>query len=128
VAARDAGSAALAAQAENRRAALDQLVRVGAEGLRQARDNAGVAAEVIRFAKETERREGRCWENAGADAEIGAELRAELETAREQVRASRRKWRIMKATASAIVAGSGVDWARDEELRTMVLDEDEDGV
>jgi hypothetical protein len=29
----------------------------------------------------------------------------------------------MKNIASAVIAGSGVDWARDDQLRALVLDE-----
>lgn len=36
--------------------------------------------------------------------------------------ASEQKWRVIKGTASAVVAGSGVDWARNPELRDVVLD------
>lgn len=36
--------------------------------------------------------------------------------------ASKQKWRVMKGTASGVVAGSGVDWAGDSELRDVVLE------
>lgn len=43
-----------------------------------------------------------------------------------ELKASRQRWKVMKGTASAVVAGSGVDWARDDELREMVLDPEEE--
>ena len=39
---------------------------------------------------------------------------------------SRQRWRIMKGTASATIAGSGVDWARDPKLLEIMLDGDGD--
>nr|5Z08_D Chain D, Cenp-H [Thermothielavioides terrestris NRRL 8126] len=39
-----------------------------------------------------------------------------------EMKSNRRRWRIMKGAASAIVAGSGIDWVRDERLRDLVLD------
>ena len=39
---------------------------------------------------------------------------------------AKKRWRIMKTVVAAVVAGSGVDWARDENLRNLVLDEDSD--
>lgn len=56
------------------------------------------------------------------DTEAQREIR-ELET---RLRASRRKWRVIKGVASAAVAGSGVDWASDEVLREIVLDPEND--
>ncbi|KAJ8132173.1 hypothetical protein O1611_g1454 [Lasiodiplodia mahajangana] len=59
------------------------------------------------------------------DVEIRAlrlEYAAEIARLEAEVKGSRRKWRVLKDTASAIVAGSGVDWARDAELREIVLD------
>jgi hypothetical protein len=49
-------------------------------------------------------------------------VRAQLDELEESLKVSRQRWRIMKGTASAVVAGSGVDWARDAALRELVLD------
>ena len=42
------------------------------------------------------------------------------------MKTSRQRWRIMKGTASAVIVGSGKDWARDPKLLGLVLDEDDD--
>ncbi|KKK12328.1 hypothetical protein P175DRAFT_0492070 [Aspergillus ochraceoroseus IBT 24754] len=39
---------------------------------------------------------------------------------------SKAKWETMKSVASAIVVGSGVNWAEDEDLTALVLDESDD--
>lgn len=53
-------------------------------------------------------------------------LRQEVAELEESLRTSRQRWRIMKNTASAVVAGSGVDWSRDETLRELVMENDSD--
>jgi hypothetical protein len=53
-------------------------------------------------------------------------IRAQLDELEESLRVSRQRWRIMKGTASAVVAGSGVDWSRDATLRELVLDTEGD--
>lgn len=118
VAERDAASVGLAQQTAARRGVLDDLTSVAAQGLRIARENVGLAAEVLRLAEETRR--------GGERAVEDPEQVAEIERLEAEVRASRQRWRVMKGTTSAVVAGSGVDWARDAGLRALVVDEDED--
>lgn len=50
--------------------------------------------------------------------------RRQLDELDAEMRISRRRFRIMKGTASATIAGSGVDWARDPKLLEVVMDED----
>ena len=59
--------------------------------------------------------------DAIADDPAAKEQIAKLEG---RLAASKQKWRVMKGTASGIVAGSGVDWASKSELRDVVLDPD----
>ena len=55
------------------------------------------------------------------------ELMVQMDRLEAQLKASRQKWKVIKGTASAVVAGSGVNWVEDDELRDIVLDpEDED--
>lgn len=51
---------------------------------------------------------------------------AQLDALRNDVATARHRWRIMKSVVAAIVAGSGVDWARDDTLRDLVLDEEDE--
>lgn len=48
----------------------------------------------------------------------------EIAKLEQELKASRQRWKVMKGTASAVVAGSGVDWVKDGELRDIVLDPD----
>lgn len=50
--------------------------------------------------------------------------RHQLDELEAEMRISRQRFRIMKGTASATIAGSGVDWARDPKLLEIVMDED----
>ncbi|KAK7932583.1 Centromere protein Cenp-H [Apiospora marii] len=118
---RDATSTTLAQQSTELRATLDDLTETEAKVLRLSRENVDLASEVLELAAEEKRQRDDALISNPAHREAIAQLEA-------QVRISHRRWRVMKGTASAIVAGSGVDWAQDEGLRRMVLDEDEDGV
>lgn len=115
VEARDAAAHDVARAAAARRGLLDDLTRVEAEAARAARRNRELAAEVLRLAAEAD--EGRRGALAGDPAAKG-----QIDKLERRLAASRQKWRVMKGTASGIVAGSGVDWVNDEELRDVVLD------
>lgn len=77
-----------------------------------------LAAQLLELAAEADHNKTQPVADRAQAAEI-----AELEG---RVKASRQRFRVAKGTASAIVAGSGVDWARDAELRAIVLDAEDD--
>ncbi|KAI3332291.1 centromere protein H (CENP-H)-domain-containing protein [Xylariaceae sp. AK1471] len=113
--ARDATSSTLASQNTELHSLLTDLTDVESRSLRLSRENVALAERLLDFAKQTD--QGKAEILAG-DSEHVAEI-AGLEA---EVKTSRQRWRVLKGTTSAIVAGSGVDWARDAELRDMVLD------
>ncbi|CAI4216693.1 unnamed protein product [Parascedosporium putredinis] len=47
----------------------------------------------------------------------------ELERLKQEVKDSRQRWKVIKGTVSAVIAGSGIDWVNDPELLDMVLDD-----
>lgn len=49
----------------------------------------------------------------------------QLEILRDDVGTARKRWKIMKSVVAAVIVGSGVDWARDDELRQVVIDAEE---
>lgn len=53
------------------------------------------------------------------------ELRSQLKTQQEGTKESKRRWRIVKSLLAAVIAGSGIDWAHDDDLRELVLDDEE---
>lgn len=115
---RDNTSVVLAQMSNEIRATLDKLTEVEAESLRIGRRNIELTAEVFRLAEEAEKRRTGETDDPAVQTQM-ARLQAEF-------KASRQRWKVTKGTASAIVAGSGVDWARDPELRYMVLDPEEE--
>ena len=52
-------------------------------------------------------------------------LRSQLQDLKEETKTSRARWRIMKSVIAAVIVGSGIDWARNNELLELVLDDDE---
>lgn len=112
---RDDTAHSVATQSATLRRVLDQLSEVEADTLRTSRKNRELAGEVLRLAEEAE---------AERNQALGADegMKAEITKLEEKLAKSRQKWRIFKGTASGIVAGSGVDWVSDEELRAVVLD------
>ncbi|PYH77274.1 hypothetical protein BO82DRAFT_345235 [Aspergillus uvarum CBS 121591] len=54
------------------------------------------------------------------------ELKSQLEQLEADHRRSKARWEVMKSIASAIVVGSEVNWAEDETLTALVLDESDD--
>jgi hypothetical protein len=52
--------------------------------------------------------------------------RQQLDDLVAEMQISRQRFRIMKGTASAVIAGSGIDWARDPKLLEIVMDDDGD--
>lgn len=115
VEARDEGAHAVAAQSTTTRSVLDELSGTEAETQRACRRNRDLATQVLRLAREAD---GAGPGGGPVDARLAEQI-ASLETT---LRTSRQRWRVVKGAASGIVAGSGVDWVGDEELRDLVLD------
>lgn len=85
------------------------------EALQASRKNVELASEVIRLGAELEQKK------FSYDRD-DPEARESIQTAEGELRTSRQRWRVLKGVTAGIVAGSGVDWGRDEKLRELVLD------
>ncbi|KAI0852840.1 centromere protein H (CENP-H)-domain-containing protein [Daldinia vernicosa] len=119
---RDQSSSALAQQSSELRTLLDEITEVESQSLRLGRENVELASKLLELAEQTNR-------NKAEAVNMHPEQAAEITSLEGQVKLSRQRWRVLKGTASAVVAGSGVDWSRDSELRDIVLDpENEDEV
>lgn len=97
--------------------ALRKLSDVEVENLQLHRENKALVQELLSLTKDDE-----SWRERLEDAE----LKAQLDQVRIDYKKSKAKWDTMKSVASAIVVGSGVDWADDEDLVSLVLDETDD--
>lgn len=117
---RDSAAIALAQQSTSLKQSTEEIIDVESQHMRLSRRNVDLAAQVLALAEEANQYKN----NEVEDPEQADEI-TQLE---KDVKASRQRWRVMKATASAIIAGSGIDWAANEKLKGIVLDEDDDGV
>ena len=98
--------------------ATEKLTKLEAEHIVVARRNAELAAKVISLAEQADSQK--------KDDIRDPNVRAQLDELESSLKVSQQRWRIMKGTVSAVVAGSGVDWSRDPVLRELVLDTEGD--
>ncbi|KAJ5924738.1 hypothetical protein N7466_008925 [Penicillium verhagenii] len=94
-----------------------QLSNSGVENLQINRENQELVSQVLELTKQDS-----SWREQLQDARLTSqldELEAELKT-------SKAKWETMKNIASAMVVASGLDWAEDDDLQALVLDESDD--
>jgi hypothetical protein len=98
--------------------ARENLKRVESEHMATARKNVELSTTMLGLAKQanTQRKE---------DID-DPKSRRQLDELEASMKTSRQRWRIMKGTASATIAGSGVDWGRDPKLLEIVLDNEGD--
>lgn len=98
----------------------EELKRVESEHMITAQKNVELSTRMLALAAEA---------NTQKKEDINdPRVRRQLEELEADLKTSRQRWRIMKGTASATIAGSGVDWARDPKLLEIVLDrEGEEG-
>lgn len=54
-------------------------------------------------------------------------LRDEVAAVEKELRESRRRMKMLKGILSAMIVGSGINWAADEGLTALVMDDEEDG-
>ncbi|KAI1438896.1 centromere protein H (CENP-H)-domain-containing protein [Xylaria sp. CBS 124048] len=116
---RDAATTTLASQDAELHSLLDDLKDVESRSLRLGTENVALAERLLDLARQTDQGQTELLPSEPEHADTIAGLNDEVKT-------SRQRWRVLKDTASAIVAGSGVDWANDAELRDIVLDPAED--
>lgn len=67
-------------------------------------------------------------EKTGKDLITDPEIRGKVESAEAENRQKRADWVTMKRIVSAAIVASGVDWAGDERLRELVVDESSDDI
>ncbi|KAK3899079.1 centromere protein H (CENP-H)-domain-containing protein [Staphylotrichum tortipilum] len=96
------------------RAARDQLADLEAETVLLGRQNTKLASEILELAGNAPDQKPQSLE--------GGRFGREIAVLESQVKSGHHRWRVMKGLATASVAGSGIDWARDERLRDLVLD------
>ncbi|KAL4739682.1 centromere protein H (CENP-H)-domain-containing protein [Aspergillus similis] len=111
---RDVLSLALENFTEAQASTLKKLSSLEVENLQLHRQNKELARELLELTDDEE-----SWREQLDDPE----LKQQLEQLEAEHKQSKAKWEIMKSVASAIIVGSGVDWAENEDLTALVLDE-----
>ncbi|KAL4969545.1 centromere protein H [Aspergillus stella-maris] len=96
---------------------MKKLSTLEVENLKLHKQNQELARELLELTKDDD-----SWREQLSDADLKEQL-AQLEAEHKK---SKAKWETMKSVASAIVVCSGVNWAEDEDLTALVLDESDD--
>ncbi|KAM4055015.1 centromere protein H (CENP-H) domain-containing protein [Hirsutella rhossiliensis] len=116
---RDEAVISVARQAADMEMLRDQLTRTQADAARVSRRNVELAAMLCDLADKAKRKRTGSFDSP--------EKRSAIARLENEVASRRKRWRVIKGVASGVVSGSGIDWARDDELCDMVLDpENED--
>ena len=113
---RDVLSIAHANLSTSLRTTLNTLTTVRTQNIILIQENKAFAASVLDLANSLKVQEAQDIQDV--------KLRSELETIRAEIRILRRRWRIMKSVVAAVVVGSGIDWAREDGLLELVLDDE----
>lgn len=114
---RDSTSAVLAKQYNDLQQTWNDLSEVQSKTLHISRDNVAMTSELLELAEAANHRK--------FGTSTGSELEMEMEQARQEVKESRQRWKVIKGTLSAVIVGSGIAWAQDQDLLEMVLDPEE---
>lgn len=93
------------------------LIRFEADNITASEKNRKLAAFLVELTEQIKVQR--------SSAVNDSNLAAQAEKRKLNHEAARRRCRTMKSVVAAIIAGSGIDWARDIELKSLVLDEDE---
>lgn len=98
---------------------LKEATLLSADNIRTVEKNRVLTAALLALVKKVQAQQ----------VEVTKEPRfsAQLDEVRDDSATARQRWRIMKSVVAAVIAGSGVDWARDDTLRDLVLDEENEG-
>jgi hypothetical protein len=111
---RDVSAVKTAAACADFEAARGSLADLEIESLHATQRNTELATEALQLAERTH--------GQNPESVKSGQFKGGISILENKVDSSRRRWRVMKGAASAIVAGSGIDWVRDERLRELVLD------
>jgi len=114
---RDVLSMAHTNLSSNLKSTLDSLLEAETENRIAMKKNQELASSLLSLAEESEVEE--------RDETSNPELKRQLEDLEGEIQVGKSKWTILKNVISAVIVGSGVDWARDERLRELVTDDGE---
>jgi hypothetical protein len=85
----------------------------------EGRKNRGLAAKMLTLAEEMKAQSAKDIEDP--------RLRDQVSAVEKDLKESRRRMKTLKGVLSAMVVGSGINWAADGDLTELVMDDEEDG-
>ena len=94
-----------------------ELAETQIKSIRAVEKNRELALQVIKLAEELR--------SAGPESVEDEELQERLAESEKSLEQAKRSRLLLKNVVSGIIAGSGIDWSQDDELRALVLDEDD---
>ena len=100
------------------RSVTEDISETEAKTLGISETNRGLASELLALVSKIN-------EQTNA-AKAEPQLKAGISDAKDEADTARTQWRIMKSVVAVIVAGSGVSWAKNSELRDLVLDAEDE--
>lgn len=95
-----------------------EISRAKSENISTAESNRELAASVVTLSSAVQ--------SSKSAALQELHFKAKLDKLLDDTAIAKKRWRVMKSVVAAVVAGSGVDWAGDDFLRQLVLDDDDD--
>ncbi|KAL5118047.1 hypothetical protein ACEQ8H_004034 [Pleosporales sp. CAS-2024a] len=84
-----------------------------------SRKNREMAAEMLALAEEMKAQSAKDIEDP--------RLRDQISAVEKELKESRRRMKTLKGVLSAMIVGSGINWAADDGLSQLVMDDEEDG-
>ena len=95
---------------------MKQISNIEVENLQINRENQELVRQLLELTKQDS-----SWREKLEDSQL-----SELEELEVDLKARKAQWETMKNIASAVVVGSGLNWADDDMLRALVMDESDD--
>ena len=95
-----------------------QVAVLSADNMRAMGKNRALTATLLSLAKRVQAQQDEVLKDA--------RFSLQLDGLRDDTATARQRWRIMKSVVAAVIAGSGVDWAQDDNLRDLVLDDEKE--
>ncbi|KAJ5361040.1 hypothetical protein N7541_001884 [Penicillium brevicompactum] len=95
---------------------MKQILNTEVENIKINRDNQELVRQLLELTTQ---------DSSWRDKLQGSQL-SQLEELERDLKAHKARWETMKNIASAVVVASGLDWADDDMLRALVLDESDD--
>ena len=93
------------------------IIVAEAENIKAMTTNSQVASSLIDIANKSRGRDAQPLQNS--------QLRSRLEKLEEDAAIAKTRWRIIKSVIAGVIVGSGIDWAADENLLKLVIDDED---